>query len=323
MFDINFHIVVLIYLERFRLFPKHTPLIITLKPQYILLIRHYKDMPLNMNSVKTKDQSGFSLAEVLVVIVIISIIVVFAVAQFGNSADSFETENIARELKVRFERARFDSVKRRPANVVDMSRVVINNETSFSYSMDSNQNNQLETSETQTVDFSGRTNIKILQNGMNFPVTVIFDRRGHITATDGLGAEINPAFTVCNNCTSETANNSNALIVALSATGTVSMYHWDESPPDLHDPTVTTIGSNTDIDPMIAIQENVPAPAGTPAPTPTITPTPTPEGSPTASATPTPTPTPPPDICERSERPAQTGCICMSPMRILGNGQCK
>lgn len=274
-------------------------------------------------------QGGFSVTEVLVVIVIISVIVVFAVAQFGGSRASFQTENVARELKVKLERARFDSVKRRPTAVTEMSRVVITSETSYSVTIDLNQNNRLETSETVITDFSGRTNARILRGGMSFPVTILFDRRGHITARDSSGADVTPVFTICNGCTGDDEDEADTFIVALSATGTVAMYRAGDAPGSVSDPTVTDVGTGSDIDPMVSIQENTAPPAGTPAPTPTVTPTPTPSATPSPSAMPTPspissaTPTPTPHLCQRNERPAQTGCFCLAPMSVQSNGQCK
>lgn len=68
-------------------------------------------------------QHGFSVVEVLIVIIIISILAVFSVARFGNAKTQFQSQKVARELKNNLERARFDSVKRRPYTIDTMSRV--------------------------------------------------------------------------------------------------------------------------------------------------------------------------------------------------------
>jgi Tfp pilus assembly protein FimT len=62
---------------------------------------------------KLNSQSGISAIELIIVIVIIGVVVVFAVAQFGSAKPVFDRQNAAREMRVGLERARFDSIKRR------------------------------------------------------------------------------------------------------------------------------------------------------------------------------------------------------------------
>src|SRR5436190_19131342 len=64
---------------------------------------------------KLNDQSGVSLAETLIVVAIISIVASLAYFKMGTANVQFKRQNVARELKVAFERARFDSVKRHAA----------------------------------------------------------------------------------------------------------------------------------------------------------------------------------------------------------------
>ncbi|REJ79047.1 MAG: prepilin-type N-terminal cleavage/methylation domain-containing protein [Acidobacteria bacterium] len=295
------------------------------------------------------SQRGFSVLEMIIVVVIISILVVFAVAQFGNASTVFETQNVARELKVNLERARFDSVKRRPDNVVDMSRVILVDTDTITVSIDLDQDGVLENTETRTIDFSGRNNVKIVGAGISYPVTIVFDRRGHVTATNSIGDEIDPVFIVCDNCSSfEDAVSPTSYYVRLSPTGTVSMFDNGETPSTAQDPVVSTINTNTAIEPLVSTAPGaidltgvtgVPTPFPTPTATPTATPTqtpfptptPTPVGSPspnptptaTPPPTPTPTPSPTPVACTKNERPAVTGCVCMPPMSLNGSGRCK
>ena len=53
------------------------------------------------------NEAGFSLVEMIVVLVIIGIISTFAFMQRGSANEQFKRQNVARELKVAFERARF------------------------------------------------------------------------------------------------------------------------------------------------------------------------------------------------------------------------
>ncbi len=272
-----------------------------------------------MNTTESNRQRGFSLIEMMIVILIISILVVFAVAQFGEASTIFETQNVARELKVNLERARFDSVKRRPETVADMASVVINDTTSISVSLDRNQDGALQSSETKVIDFSGRNDVKIVGDGVTYPVTIVFDRRGQVTTTNGLGIQISPLFIVCDECTSfADADNPTSYYIKLSPTGTVSMYDNGQSPPSVVDPTVTSINSNTSIEPMVST-----APGALDLTGITGMPTPLPETSPSATPTPTPSVTPTPLSCALNERPAVTGCVCISPLSVRADGRCR
>lgn len=196
---------------------------------------------------KFDSQSGISLVEILIVLVILAILVTFAVAQFGNSKANLQRQNIARELKINLERARFDSVKRRAVNAADMARVTIDSATSFSVSTDLNQNGTIDASDTRQVSF-GNNDIRIVGIA-TYPVTISFDRRGQITVTGG-----SPNFTVCNACTaasSATAENSN--IIWVSPTGTVSMTAGGVSQPTFQPPVVANISNTANIDPKVSV----------------------------------------------------------------------
>ena len=100
-------------------------------------------------------QSGKSLVELIVVLVVATILATFALVQFGSAKKSLERQNIVRELKVSFERARFDSVKRRAVDVGEMANVTINNAVSFNATTDLNQSGTIDISETREIDSVG------------------------------------------------------------------------------------------------------------------------------------------------------------------------
>lgn len=208
-------------------------------------------------------QEGISLVEVLIVIVIISILAVFSITRLGSAKADFQTRNVARELKVSLERARFDSVKRRPSDITNMSRVVINSPTSFSVTLDLNQNGSLETSDTRTINLSVRGNGKIITNGIVLPLTIAFNRKGHITAVDNAGTSVTPTLVICDNCTSSTVNLSNSFLVSVSPTGTVTMLNNGESLPIHNKPTTNPINTGFKVDPQVAFQSGT-IPNGTP-----------------------------------------------------------
>lgn len=289
-------------------------------------------------------QQGASLIELLVVLAIASILFTVAASQFGNSNDVLTRQNIAREFKVSLERARFDAVKRRAGTLAEMSTVTVLSETSFSYTIDFNQNGVIDDpGETKVVNFGSRSNVTITGTNFVFPITIKFDRRGHTTVVNGdiPATTISPMFYFCNgSCTVATATSQNANIIYVSPTGTVSMMRGGQTVPTFDDPSVTAIDGSLAVNPKLAVWmpgspsgsptgSPTPTPAATATPsftptaTPTSTPTATPTGSPAASASPTPTPTATPVSCTYGQKPSHTGCVCVSPMWVRQNGKCQ
>jgi Tfp pilus assembly protein FimT len=262
--------------------------------------------------------------ELLIVLSIAAVLVTFAVGLFGRSRDNFQRQNSARQFKNLLERARFDAVKRR-AGAGQFSAVKLLSATSYTYTIDLNQNGLIDSGETVPVDLSG-SGITIATIS-SFPITVSFDQRGQTNTVDGSSASATPIFYFCNgSCTSSTANATNSNIIYVSPTGTVAMMTGGTTLPTFSNPSVTTVGSTTYVNPMLAVWDPDPnAPLSTPTPTPTasptatpVTPTPTPTASPSVSPTPTPTPA----SCS-SGQSVSTGCRCVAPMWIRSNGKCR
>ena len=280
-----------------------------------------------MKIVGTNSQTGASIMELLIVLAVAAILATVAISRFDRSGSNLERQNVAREFKADLERARFDSVKRRASTCSDMSRVTINDATSFSVTTDRNQNGTLETpAETQNMSFAGRSDVTIVGNGVTLPVTIRFDERGHALLSDCVTSPPPnvPLVYFCNGtCTPATADSQNSNVVFISAAGTVALLTGGSTMPTFANPSVSSIDANLQVNPLLAVWDPS-APSSTPTPTPasTATPTPTPTPSPTPSGTPTPTPTPAP-ICFTGEKPSLTGCTCQSPMWLRTNGKCQ
>lgn len=277
-----------------------------------------------MNNLELHSQSGKSLIEMVIVLTVAAVLVTFAVAQFGSSQRNFTRQNIARELKVSLERARFDSVKRRPSVEANMARVRIDGATAFNLAVDLNQNGTLEASETKQVSFPN-SEVKIVGRNLVFPITVRFNRFGQIIATNGIGTEIEaPYFWVCEKCDSDaTATAANSNVISISPTGTVAMLSGNVAQTTVQNPSVSSVSQNSDINPLVTVGGN----SGVPTPTPIYFPTPTPTPGSTATPTPTPVPggtaTPTARSCARNERPGQDNCICRSPLSVRSSGKCQ
>lgn len=196
---------------------------------------------------KYDSQSGQSIIELLIVLLILSVVTIFALGSFMNSKPSFSRQNFARELKVSFERARSDSMKRRATTDFTMARVKIESATKFIVATDLNQNQVIEVSEVKQVNLAD-SNVKIVGSNLIFPITVKFDRRGFMTTTDGGGNTIAPNFTVCENCTTiDTANSKNSNFVSVSPTGTVTLTAGGQTAPVYQNPSTSNVGGSTQI----------------------------------------------------------------------------
>lgn len=290
-----------------------------------------------MNNKKNKfnSESGASILEILMVVAVGAILVGVAVSQFGNSRMQLQRQNLAREFKNNLERCRFDSVRRRAddSDFANMSQIVIRSNTSYDVMIDSNQDGIISSQEVRTIDFSGRSDAKIIPASGVFPITVRFNRRGHITS-DSLGTPVTPLFTICSgNCTAATTiTPENSNVISISPTGTVSMLYGGDTIPPLNAPNISTVNSNSDINLWLTVMPSTSTPTptpsnsnsntnsnsvgnsnsssnsngnanlqivGSPTPTSTVTPAPTatatPVSTPTPQATPIPTPTPTPN----------------------------
>jgi prepilin-type N-terminal cleavage/methylation domain-containing protein len=173
-----------------------------------------------------QGQSGFSLIELLVVIAIISVVASLALMQRGSANEQFQRQNAARELKVAFERARFDSVKRRaiaPINVgdPDLRAYVEIFPTSFVLRTDSNQDGILDTADDQSYPFP----TGIVATGYDFSIgvgesrKVMFNQRGEASMTSD-----NPQFMICNGtCPTAPGTSDVSNTVLVTPTGTVNI----------------------------------------------------------------------------------------------------
>jgi prepilin-type N-terminal cleavage/methylation domain-containing protein len=202
-------------------------------------------------------QKGFSLLELLIVVVIIGIVSVLAMTQFGRTETRLQRQNIARELKVYFERARFDSVKRRASSTADMARVIITSATTFNVTTDMNLNGTIDAADTRFMSLNGRTDARITGANVIFPVTVRFDRRGQATAVNGNNAEITPTFTICDaDCTVSAPTADNSTVITITPTGTVAMLNGGQTLSNINAPNVSPVAGNTAISNLVYVNGN-------------------------------------------------------------------
>ncbi|MEZ5347518.1 MAG: GspH/FimT family protein [Pyrinomonadaceae bacterium] len=191
---------------------------------------------------------GFSILELMVVLVIVFGVVTLSMIVIDSSKSDLSMQNVAKELKAGFETARSDSMKRRPTAVAEMAKVTIDSADSFSISTDANYDGALSTTETRKVDLSYQSAVRIFNKDLNFPVTVVFDKRGRATALDKSGNNINAVFTICDDgCDQKAPKPQDSRIISVSPAGTVALLFGGESPVTAATPALVSVSTSSNI----------------------------------------------------------------------------
>jgi prepilin-type N-terminal cleavage/methylation domain-containing protein len=188
-------------------------------------------------------QRGATLIEILVVIIIIAVVASLALMQRGTANAQFQRQNISRQLKVAFERARFDSVKRRADTSGTQANVAVTGST-FTLTV-----NGLAT----TTDF-GAQNIVIANSGGTTLATtyvVYFNQRGE--AVDNTGAYITPELLVCNGTCPNPLTNDKSDRLLVTRTGTVNLLAGPAAPPSFNAPPVTDVPNTNGIKQFVTV----------------------------------------------------------------------
>ena len=203
-----------------------------------------------------KDQAGKGVVELLIVVVIIGIVTTLALVGLGRSRENFTRQNIARELKVQMERARFDAIKRRVTVTSELAQITFLSETSYRIKYDLNWNGVLENVDERVIDISSRGGIKIKIDDADgeYPVSISFDENGNARVVDKDGDSVDAEFLVCDQGCTAAPSPDNANAINVSPTGTVSMRPGGVPMPNFTMPTVTNVNSNTLINPLIRVQ---------------------------------------------------------------------
>jgi prepilin-type N-terminal cleavage/methylation domain-containing protein len=189
-------------------------------------------------------QSGVTLVEMLVVIIIIAIVAALALMQRGSANAVFQRQNVATQLKNAFERARFDSVKRRVES--GQEAYVTVSGTSYTLRTYNNDANGVSSPSDLVTTLPAGIVIGLYGGGTPSSQNVVFNKRGEATTSPA------PQFYICNvSCSSPSNSNANLLIV--TPTGTVNMLPGDATLPSFGIPTMTNVNTNTGISNTVVV----------------------------------------------------------------------
>jgi Tfp pilus assembly protein FimT len=127
--------------------------------------------PLTSN--KLSNAAGFSVVELLIVVSMIAVVSGFALLQIVRGRQLMIRANSAQELAGYLEKARLDSIRRRPSIVSEMGQVQIVNASFYSVTIDADGNGTLDAPRVIRLP----TNTDLQFTG-TFPRTIYFNWRG-------------------------------------------------------------------------------------------------------------------------------------------------
>lgn len=251
--------------------------------------------------------------QLVVVLAVAAVVTGATVMSLRAGRPSFELSNSARQLAGYLERARADSVRRRPSSGLESS-VQIVNETTYRVTMGFGGDSTL-----ASRDFQLEGDVRFITD----PTTISFDWRGRPTS----GTEITIAL----------QNSSGTTQVDVTGSGDVTVgseIFQDEAIPNINlNQNVTNDVSPDPMDnpyatptptPPLTDQNPTPDPTATPvSDNPTPSPTATPRGNPHSTPTPTPTPTPLPTATPTPTPGQDAGCapsLSVTALTVSKNG---
>lgn len=144
----------------------------------------------SQRAVRKSGERGVSIAELLIVVVMISIVAAFAVMQIAGAQRAISLSNSAREFMTWVEKARLDSLRRHAMSSGEMARVTIASANSYSITIDQNGDGTLDPPRTITIPATNGASF----SGLAVPVTVRFNWRGR--PVDSAGNLMSLAFSL-------------------------------------------------------------------------------------------------------------------------------
>lgn len=125
--------------------------------------------------------AGFSVVELLIVVVMLSAVTGFAITQIAQAKQNMTRANAVRELTTNIEKARLDSVRRHATTSTQLAQVSIINANFYSVTLDANGDGAMDAP--LVIGMPADSHLTI-QNG-TFPRTIMFNWRGRTVDSSG------------------------------------------------------------------------------------------------------------------------------------------
>jgi hypothetical protein len=92
------------------------------------------------------------------------------------------------------------------------------------------------------VDFTQRSDTQIIvADALNYPITIRFNKRGHVVVKDKFGNDVSPVFTICSkDCSGTPETNRDLTVISVSTTGTVAILKGGQTEAALPTPVITS-----------------------------------------------------------------------------------
>src|SRR5437868_3364486 len=135
-----------------------------------------------------RGERGVSILEIVIVVAMISIVTSFAVMQIGAAQRAMRLTNSAREFLGWLEKARLDSLRRHAISNVEMASITINNNNTYTVTIDQNGDGTLDPGRTITIPNTHGARF----SGVTIPSTIYYNWRGR--PVDSAGNSINLSF---------------------------------------------------------------------------------------------------------------------------------
>src|ERR1043165_1990119 len=142
------------------------------------------------SEMKKRGERGVSIVEILIVTVMIMIVAAFAVMQIGAAQRAMRLTNSAREFLGWLEKARLDSLRRHAMSNAEMARVTLNNNNTYTVTIDQNGDGTLDTA--RTITFPSTHGARF--TGITIPSTIYYNWRGR--PVDSAGHPVSLSFSL-------------------------------------------------------------------------------------------------------------------------------
>ena len=129
---------------------------------------------------RLSGESGFSIVEMMIVVLMIAIVTGWAVLRVSEAQQSVRLAGATQELTAYLDKARLDSIRRHATAVNQMAQVSITSPTSYSVTLDTNGDGELDPARVFDYQTAG-----ITFNVAAYPTTIMFNWRGRIVDDEG------------------------------------------------------------------------------------------------------------------------------------------
>jgi type II secretory pathway pseudopilin PulG len=147
-----------------------------------------QDKNYHQREMKRRGERGISIVEILIVALMISIVATFAAMQIGAAQRAMRLTNSAREFLGWLEKARLDSLRRHAMSSVEMASITLNNNNTYTVTIDQNGDGTLDPGRTITIPNTHGARF----SGVTIPSTIYYNWRGR--PVDSAGNSINLSF---------------------------------------------------------------------------------------------------------------------------------